>query len=159
MGARLLIGGIAVLVDECQVAHIRQSAWYARRSTDRRRVYFYGRPGRWTTSLHRFLTGAKKGEVVDHINGDTLDNRLCNLRVVTHTENNRNSRRKPNSLGYIGIVFAPQTRRYYGRVKTGQKQHYTSSFFNPEDAARARDALVLRLHGSHVPLNFPGEIA
>lgn len=41
--------------------------------------------------LHRIITNAQKGQVVDHINHDTLDNRRENLRVVIHAENRRNS--------------------------------------------------------------------
>ena len=41
--------------------------------------------------LHRIIMNAKKGDVIDHINHDTLDNRRENLRIVTHSENKRNS--------------------------------------------------------------------
>jgi hypothetical protein len=51
----------------------------ARRACDRRLV-----------KLHRILSGAAPGLVVDHINHDPLDNRRCNLRVVTQAENVRN---------------------------------------------------------------------
>lgn len=41
--------------------------------------------------LHRLLVGAKKGQVVDHINHNTLDNRKCNLRICTQLDNKLNS--------------------------------------------------------------------
>jgi hypothetical protein len=46
-----------------------------------------------TLYLHRLITGAPKGKVVDHINRDPLDNRRANLRIVTQVENERNSAR------------------------------------------------------------------
>lgn len=41
--------------------------------------------------LHRLIVGAEKGQVVDHINHNTLDNRKDNLKVCTHSENRLNS--------------------------------------------------------------------
>lgn len=43
-----------------------------------------------TLRLHRLITNAPKGMVVDHINGNKLDNRKSNLRVVMQVENTRN---------------------------------------------------------------------
>ena len=44
-------------------------------------IEYFGPKGRFL--LHRYLIGATKGEIVDHINGDRLDNRVCNLRIVS----------------------------------------------------------------------------
>lgn len=41
--------------------------------------------------LHRLIIGAEKGQVVDHINHNTLDNRKDNLKICTHSENRLNS--------------------------------------------------------------------
>ena len=41
--------------------------------------------------IHRLILNAQKGQEVDHINHNTLDNRRCNLRIVTHKENRLNS--------------------------------------------------------------------
>lgn len=45
--------------------------------------------------MHREILGLEEGDnaIVDHINGDGLDNRQCNLRIVTHQENLKNNRR------------------------------------------------------------------
>mgnify|MGYP001176436746 CR=1 FL=1 len=63
---------------------------------------------KWThLKLHRELMGAKQNEVVDHINGDVLDNRRENLRVCTQAENSRNRRRNRNSISkYKGVTYS-----------------------------------------------------
>lgn len=61
---------------------------------------------RTTTYLHRWLTDAPKGKVVDHLNHDTLDNRRsCNLRVVSNRDNtfNRKGPGRYNKSGHRGV--------------------------------------------------------
>ena len=71
---------------------------------------FYARIG--SISLHRFIVDAPKGLQVDHINGDTLDNRRENLRICTQAENNRNiGKLSTNTSGFKGV------KKYYSRGK------------------------------------------
>jgi hypothetical protein len=101
-GIALLIRGRRVLVDEEDVSKVEGLPWTF---FDNRRGHVYAqlnvkRPnGKWErVRMHRMLVGASAGDgsVVDHINGDTLDNRKANLRVVTATENNQNKVRRKN---------------------------------------------------------------
>src|SRR5882672_2771828 len=57
--------------------------------------------------LHRMIMGnPPKNMDVDHINGDTLDNRRENLRICTHAENARNcGARSHNKSGIKGVNF------------------------------------------------------
>lgn len=103
--------------------------------------------------MHRLITGAGPSEVVDHINHDTLDNRRCNLRVCSHRQNLRNSRRKPGKHGYVGVLRS--NRLFYGRITVDMRDVYTKGFEDPESAARARDQLALLHHGEFAFLNFP----
>lgn len=52
-----------------------------------------------TVYLHRFILGAEKGQEIDHIDGDGLNNRRENLRFVTHKENIRSAFRLPGRYG------------------------------------------------------------
>lgn len=81
-------------------------------------------------SLHRFITKAKRGDSVDHINGNKLDNRLENLRVCTHKQNMANRKHK-------GVYFLKQKKRFIARVKTNGKHTYVGSFKLEEDAIKA----------------------
>lgn len=57
-----------------------------------------------TTRMHRVVMNAKKGQLIDHKNGDTLDNRKENLRFCTHKQNGMNKNiSKNNKYGHVGI--------------------------------------------------------
>lgn len=65
--------------------------------------------------IHRLILGLSKEDprVVDHINGNTLDNRKCNLRVCTQMQNSYNTKlNKNNSTGFKGIYFDPLRNSY-----------------------------------------------
>jgi hypothetical protein len=89
-----LTQGLATIVDQADLPTLLEHTWGAVNCSQRahKKLYAY----RWTRDslgrrkklyLHRFLMGDPQGLVVDHINGDSLDNRRENLRVVTHVEN------------------------------------------------------------------------
>src|SRR5688500_5130193 len=68
--------------------------------------------------MHRVVMGAPDGLVVDHINGNRLDNRRRNLRICTQGENSLNRRKASNNTsGYIGVVRNKQTGRYIAQIK------------------------------------------
>ncbi|MBN1786762.1 MAG: HNH endonuclease [Sedimentisphaerales bacterium] len=116
------------------------------------------------TSLPRFILKAKKGQLVDHINRNPLDNRRKNLRLVTARQNNLNRKLKSNT-GYIGVSKTKRTKRQnncfyeaYFQPKNAKRQ----KFCTPQTpkglllAALARDKFVLAAGDeNYAPLNFP----
>lgn len=108
--------------------------------------------------LHRVITNAPKGMEVDHINGDGLDNRLCNLRVCTRAENRRNQNlRKGNKHGYKGVQYsyAPGNRfkPYRAQVRVNGIIYGSRYFATAEEAARAYDELARQHHGAYARTN------
>ena len=159
-----LTQGQVSLIDEADAERVLALKWFAHRVGKD----FYARRNQWLPGekryhallLHRFILDAPAGMDVDHINRDTLDNRRCNIRIVTRSENNANHdrRRRANQHGFHGI--AQHRYGFLGRIQLAGQTHHTRVFPTAEEAARAWDALAVRLHGSQfIDLNFPREAA
>lgn len=68
--------------------------------------------------LHQIILGKKSGYEIDHINGDSLDNRRSNLRFCTHAENMYNKKMyKNNKLGVKGVFLETNSGRYVAQVR------------------------------------------
>lgn len=90
-------------------------------------------------AIHRIITGCSKNEQVDHINGDTLDNRVSNLRVAAQSENTRNaSRRKDNKSGYSGVRWHPRIKKWQASIKNNGKEIHLGYFVDVHEAGAVR---------------------
>lgn len=88
--------------------------------------------------LHRLIMNPKNNQVVDHINGNTLDNRRCNLRICTQKENARN--RKPNTNKTVkskGVDFQKRSETYRARIRVNYVHIYLGDFQTEQEAAEA----------------------
>jgi len=98
--------------------------------------------------VHRFIMQAKKGETIDHINGDKLDNRRCNLRICTQRENTRNSRaRSDNSSGVPGVFWSPERNKWVAQITDDGKRIHLGRFENKEAAIEAKLLAERNLYG------------
>jgi hypothetical protein len=107
--------------------------------------------------MHRQIMDAPKGMVVDHINGNGLDNRRCNLRICTQLQNSQNSRRRRPGKSQFRGVF-PRGDKWEAAVQHNGEQMYLGLFDDEVEAARARDRKAFELAGEFAYLNFPEEI-
>lgn len=103
--------------------------------------------------LSRVIMGLEHGDprVVDHINGNTLDNRKENLRIATRAENSVNTKRRRKQYGYYGVY--KQGDKYYSVTRAVNSEKV--SFDTPEEAALEHDRLYFEKYGIYCPLNFP----
>lgn len=108
--------------------------------------------------MHRIIMGAKKGQQVDHINGNGLDNRRSNLRFVTQTQNNLNRHkvrtRKDPSLP-MGVIFNPnncKSRPYQARIKENKYPKFIGAYATKEEASMAYQNYRIKLYGNEFAL-------
>ena len=104
-------------------------------------------------SMSRVIMRASHGEYVDHINGDKLDNRRANLRIVTNKQNSWNQK-NPILKTSVGVSLMPKTNRWRAYYSVGKKQIWIGSFPDKESAMRARDKEILKIHGEFSVTNM-----
>lgn len=108
--------------------------------------------------MHRLIMGAKRGQHVDHINGNPLDNRRSNLRFCDKAGNSQNIRSSKNQKngGYKGVFpMGLRWRAQIGITRGGQlTQIHLGCFADPKDAARAYDVAARKLFGRFAAPNF-----
>lgn len=121
--------GLQTIVDDGIGDEIKFKKWYADKGNKEKTKFYaasYTRDGgkKVKIYLHRIIVGAKKGQYVDHINGDTLDNREENLRICSPSENqmNRNVVSK-NFSGHKGVSYERKSGLWTARIKRSGKSN------------------------------------
>jgi hypothetical protein len=105
-----------------------------------------------TVFLHRFIMNAQKGEILDHKDGDGLNNTRQNLRFCTHDENMRNRKlSKSNTTGFKGVVFNGSS--FIAQMRHNKETIYLGSYGSPIDAAKAYNKAALERQGEFAKLN------
>lgn len=140
--------GRYALVDDSDFDTLAQYAWhitgagyaagFVRVNGTRLRVY-----------LHRYLLDAQPGQIVDHIDGDPLNNTRANLRLVTRAQNQWNRKAQLNASGYKGVSWHRLNQKYYARIQVHNRRHFLGYFETAEEAAEAYDAAAQQLYGEH----------
>lgn len=166
-----LSNGMVALVDAEDAERVKRYSWSCRSN---RGGYVYGASyrsagGAWCKyQLHRWIIGAKPGEVVDHIDGNPLNNQRANLRITDRLGNSRNRRAlRSVSHGFKGI-YQIHNGRWAARINAGElksdgrhRKIHLGYFDTAEEAARAYDEAARKHFGEFAALNFPnaGEVA
>lgn len=139
-----LTRGAYAIVDAAEYDALIGFTWqlatngYATRNTsDRRGAY-----------MHRQILNPPAGMHVDHVNGDKLDNRRCNIRVCTQSENLRNQKLSVrNSSGVKGVCYHKGGKKWAASIRTNHKTTHLGLFSTIEEAAQARRDAEVQQHG------------
>ena len=102
--------------------------------------------------IHRLVILAPKRLQVDHINGDGLDNRKVNLRIVTNKTNGMNTAKSINNTsGCIGVSLIKSTGKWEANIKVDYKKIHlgTYSCFEEACAARKEAETLYGFHENH----------
>lgn len=137
---------------------------YARRKgfTAVRSIYIGNHKSR-NELMHRVILARKLGrdlqstELVDHANGNPLDNRRANLRLATRSQNMMNrSKNINNQSGFKGVIFHKESGKWRAVINANKKRHRLGLFDTPEEAHAAYCKAAEFLHGEFA--NFGEEI-
>ena len=126
--------GKSFTFDLDDLEEVKKYTWQVYTTTNKKQ---YVRCSFLRKSLHRFLLNPPKEYVVDHINGDTLNNTRANLRVCSHTQNMRNQKlRKNNTSGVKGVYKIRD--KYRATIRFNKKDIHLGMFETIEEAKQVR---------------------
>jgi hypothetical protein len=107
-----------------------------------------------TIQLARVILNAPKGKIVDHINGDTLDNRKHNLRLADKRTNAQNMRSNKNtSSEFKGVCWSKHKNKWRANIFY-KKQIHLGYFKSEIDAAIAYNEAAKKFFGEYARLNI-----
>lgn len=116
-------------------------------------------PGSRYIWLHREILHPDSGEEGDHINRDTLDNRRCNLRIASRSQNGANrGLYANNTTGFRGIAYRARSKKgkpWRSGIQVNGRTLHLGCFYTAEEAARMYDKAALEHFGPFASLNFP----
>ena len=153
-------GKFALVDDEDYNAVVSKGRWSAQKVSGGRNYYAQRQGG---LMMHRLIMDAPKDMVVDHINGDGLDNRRENLRLATRQQNAINTNHGWGKAKYVGVSWDERMGKWKTQVhlrdpNTGRIVPHHLGYFDSEiEAARAHDRKRRELFRDFAKPNVPAE--
>ena len=151
-----LTQGKVAIIDDCDSEWLSQWKWHyakskgyackERRFPVRKMLYMH------REILQRVLRHKDFAET-DHINRDKLDNRRCNLRPATSSQNKANVKHVPGISGYQGVYWDKGRRKWSARIRANGKRLSLGYFDDVKEAARVRNEAARKYHGEFAVLN------
>ena len=146
------IKGYKIEIDDEDAGRVMAHSWWVSSSPeiDGHVLCFSTKIGKKIIKLHRFLMGDPPGLVVDHWDGNRLNNRKSNLRVCTTRENNMNiGLMGRNRSGYRGVSFSKTNRKWRATISLDRKQLHLGYFDHPDVASAVYEEAAELFYGAN----------
>jgi hypothetical protein len=143
------IKGYEVIISSEDYDRVIQHKWHIRSNLKKGGAYFTSYAGnRRYLRLHDFIMNCPKGMCVDHINGNTLDNRRSNLRICTNHQNIINrSKQCRNTSGYKGVSWHKHNKKWQTTIQINGEKMYLGQYHDIEEAHKAYCEAAVKYFG------------
>lgn len=141
--------GSVCLFDIEDYDKIKEYHWH--QNSDGYAVCNIQRDNQWFTILmHRLVMDAPDGVEIDHIHGNTLDNRKAELRIVTQSDNKKNRAMYTNNKsGYKGVSWNAPKQKWVANIQCDGQQFYLGAFSSSYDAHVCYEKAAKELFGAY----------
>lgn len=152
-----LTQGKIALVDDEDFEHLNQWKWHIQKSGNT----YYAIRTEWLSKskcicvrMHREILGVKSGDIIDHKDGNGLNNTRNNLRIADSSKNGSNTRsRKNSSSKYLGVHYCKTRSLWVAQIQHKKVGYHLGLFKDEKLAAIAYNKKALELHGEFANIN------
>jgi len=100
--------------------------------------------------LHRFIMEASKDIIIDHKDGNTLDDRKFNLRECTSSENSMNQKKRKSESGITGVLWNKKTKSWMAYMKIHNKFKNLGYYHDKDEAIKSRKEAETKYFGEYM---------
>lgn len=149
--------GHTAIIDNEEYAKVKNYKWYV--AKDKNTYYVQAHivlnDKKTTIKMHRIIMDAKRNQILDHIDGNGLNNQKINLRFCTNSENLRNAKKRNNtSSKYKGVAWNCVHKYWQANIYVNGKLKSLGIYRDEYKAAKAYDRAAKKYFGEFARPNF-----